>query len=104
MNWHTCPKWADQQMLWRHDGPWWSTVLEPGATEDRIEHERDDDTTASDSDFSHIRQAKREETLANYPDEPARTPRVVPGRSILTPEQTYQRMMAGHGRGWDIPL
>jgi hypothetical protein len=56
------------------------------------------------SDFSHIRQAEREETLANYPNEPARTPRVVPGRSILTPEQTYQRMLAGHGRRLAIPL
>ena len=53
---------------------------------------------------SHITQAKREETLANNPDEPARTPRLLPGRSTLTPEQTYQRMMAGHGRRFDIPV
>lgn len=63
----------------------------------------DDATTASDNDFSHITQAKREETLANDPDEPARTPRSRHGRSRLTPEQTYQRMTAGHGRRFDIP-
>jgi hypothetical protein len=37
------PQVGGQQMLWRHDGPWWSTVLEPDAVENKIEHERNDE-------------------------------------------------------------
>ncbi|KAL2130726.1 hypothetical protein VTI74DRAFT_6055 [Chaetomium olivicolor] len=222
-NSHTCPEPVNQQTLWRHDGPWGSTALEPGTTDNSIEHEHNaqgqitryaqlryscdefppatwveggngwdrttpansscaglsciapgsnpgnvahkaeqnwqglahgtlravllhyidrrnaefrwhnphqpqhdvaffkfaafdmgpdgyaatifcsDDTTGADDDFSYVTQAKREEIPANNLDEPARTPRLLPGRSNLTPEQTYQRMLAGHGRRFDIP-
>ena len=60
-----------------------------------------DDEVGIDRDIHEISQAKREETPANNPDEPARTPRLRPGRR--TPEQTYQLMMAGYGRRFDIP-
>ncbi|KAH6845713.1 pectate lyase superfamily protein-domain-containing protein [Chaetomium sp. MPI-CAGE-AT-0009] len=37
---HTCPEPVGQQTLWRHDGPWVSTALEQGTTENVLEHER----------------------------------------------------------------
>ncbi|EAQ92534.1 hypothetical protein CHGG_00769 [Chaetomium globosum CBS 148.51] len=39
-NSHTCPEAVGQQPLWRHDGKWGSTALEPGTTTNVVEHER----------------------------------------------------------------
>ncbi|GJD05036.1 lysM domain-containing protein [Colletotrichum higginsianum] len=35
-----CPQ-AGQEIPWRHDGPWWTTILEPGTTTNMLRHERD---------------------------------------------------------------
>ncbi|KAH6649971.1 pectate lyase superfamily protein-domain-containing protein [Chaetomium tenue] len=222
-NSHTCPEPVGQQTLWRHDGPWSSTALEPGTKNNTLKHERNaqgqitrysqlryscdefppatwveggngwdrttpastfcaglsckaagsntagvavkaeqnwqgeahgklralllshiekrksefpwhnkdepqhdvaffdfaafdmgpdgyaatifrsDDVLKLETDFSFVSQAKREETPANNPDEPARTPRLLPGRTNLTAEQTYQRLLAGHGFRIGIP-
>jgi len=43
-NWkdsHPCPEPVGQQTIWRHDGPWWTTDLEPGTTSNMLKHERD---------------------------------------------------------------
>lgn len=42
-NWkdtHTCPEAVGQQTLWRHDGPWWTTALEPNTGSNMLRHER----------------------------------------------------------------
>jgi hypothetical protein len=42
----------------------------------------------------------------NNTDEPARTPRLMPGRTVLTPEEAverYQRALASRGRRVDVP-
>jgi len=62
-----------------------------------------DDAKGVDDDHNWTTQTKKKKTPANNPDEPARTPRLLPGRSNLTPEQIYQRMLAGHGRRINIP-
>ncbi|KAK5659440.1 hypothetical protein OQA88_641 [Cercophora sp. LCS_1] len=39
---HACPEPAGQrQTVWRHDGPWWTTDLEPGTQSNMLRHERD---------------------------------------------------------------
>ncbi|KAK3898664.1 hypothetical protein C8A05DRAFT_37748, partial [Staphylotrichum tortipilum] len=102
-NSHTCPEPAGQQTLWRRDVAFFNfAAMDMTQTGSAATIYCDDDTTCSDRDFHEITEAKREETPAKNPDEPARTPRLRPGR--LTPEQTYQRMMAGHGRRFDIPV
>ncbi|KAK4103745.1 glycoside hydrolase family 55 protein [Parathielavia hyrcaniae] len=37
---HRCPELVNQQTLWRHDGPWWTTALEPGTQGNVLQHER----------------------------------------------------------------
>lgn len=55
----------------------------------------DNEIIGAQENFQFITQAKRED-----PDEPTSKPRSRFGR---TPEQAYQRMLAGHGRRIDIP-
>ncbi|KAK1979523.1 pectate lyase superfamily protein-domain-containing protein [Colletotrichum cereale] len=35
-----CPQ-TGQKIPWRHDGPWWTTGLEPGTTTNMLRHQRD---------------------------------------------------------------